>query len=816
MNDKVIPNELKIMMNTNIPGYQNIQYKPSMTFPNDKVDESIQFNPLVKLKTSVIKSMPESIRVKEFFSKGLFDSLNRTLSNPNKITLSEATENGNVDNNIQITLDTILPENGVLYLNKNPYVIIGVQWTKGDWKINKKIQQVPQLELRRITDPNLYSSIVKEEIISGEKELETLPTNVVYGPNYTGPSNDVGKGVGLTPPVTAPAPAPSTSQIVRPERPLSAPSSSQLAPYPALPPSAPVIPPKPVKGSPLLIENKPSISSTTPLPAKPPKILPIEYGELTPMVLPTLTPSKTSTNQLKTYFQKKDYYFMINTMFQNMKDNEKKFVINILKETTSIDAKYNVSNISVKAYNESLNNGLRVISNSGGGDCFFIAVADAINYYNANCKTMDERIIYNNYGNKIKFTQMSLREIVSKKLQETSRQDFETLKEYGELNVDYLNQLYIDNYKSHIESLRDKGLAIQTKEFLDIIHTLYLGHDNFLVQKPTILNNNTINTPFSLMDKSKFTEYIKSSSYWADKFAIDTMCEVLGLNIITILNNKSYMSIPYVSNSGRWSRYLFLYSKDNHFELVTFNYTFRKKVYEPKFGVKKIASKKIIFNKYDKIFPPFYILFLYFASYYINIRDINQRKNADIFPNQIMENLYNIFSHIISVKDRENEEFIKVVNTYFHPSIFKKGGADYPNQVPYYNPYPGRYPYQSQRPYPYSYPMPYPYPRPYPNPYASSYFKYQPPSETSKTNLSYYITIDVFLQKGDKLTPDELSKAKCKLRWNDVRKSFANMTGREYKMLPDYSNLPSSKTINTRKINSHYNNIVNKTRKNYR
>ena len=70
-----IPNELKITINTNIPSFQTIQYKPYMTLPSDKNDGSVQFNPLVKLNPTIIKSLPLDVQIKEFFNKGLFQSL---------------------------------------------------------------------------------------------------------------------------------------------------------------------------------------------------------------------------------------------------------------------------------------------------------------------------------------------------------------------------------------------------------------------------------------------------------------------------------------------------------------------------------------------------------------------------------------------------------------------------------------------------------------------------------------------------------------------------------------------------------------------
>lgn len=156
-----------------------------MTLPKDKVDETVQFNPLVKLNSNIIKSLPKEIQIKEFFNKGYFQSLINSHGLTNAKTLLQATNEGFVDNNIQVTLATIFPTNSILYINKQPYVIADVQWTKGDWKIDKKIQQVPAIDSSRINDPYIYNAIVKDEIISGEKELENLPKNIIYGANYT-------------------------------------------------------------------------------------------------------------------------------------------------------------------------------------------------------------------------------------------------------------------------------------------------------------------------------------------------------------------------------------------------------------------------------------------------------------------------------------------------------------------------------------------------------------------------------------------------------------------------------------------------------
>jgi len=134
-----IPNELKITIHTSIPGYQTIEYKPSMTITNISTDDSsVRFNPLIKLDKVIIDKVPENIRKKEFFNKGLFESLLKYTKSSEAKNLTQATRNGIVDNNIKLTLETLFPENSVIYIGKNPYAIADVQWTKGDWKIDLK------------------------------------------------------------------------------------------------------------------------------------------------------------------------------------------------------------------------------------------------------------------------------------------------------------------------------------------------------------------------------------------------------------------------------------------------------------------------------------------------------------------------------------------------------------------------------------------------------------------------------------------------------------------------------------------------------
>jgi hypothetical protein len=117
---------------------------------------------------------------------------------------------------------------------------------------------------------------------------------------------------------------------------------------------------------------------------------------------PLLRPSK-STDVLRRYFGNPKFYSMISMIFKYMTDDEQKFIRKIFKTTTNVEVQDSPDNISRAAYNFTINgiktnyssgisikkpytDGLRVISNDGGGNCLFMAVADAINYYNYNLK----------------------------------------------------------------------------------------------------------------------------------------------------------------------------------------------------------------------------------------------------------------------------------------------------------------------------------------------------------------------------------------------------------------------------------------------
>jgi hypothetical protein len=83
-----------------------------------------------------------------------------------------------------------------------------------------------------------------------------------------------------------------------------------------------------------------------------------------------------------------------------------------------------------------------------------------------------------------------------------------------------------------------------------------------------------------------------------------------------------------------------------------------------------------------------------------------------------------------------------------------------------------------------------------------------------KSNIAYYITIDMELHPGTSLTPEELKHVKCRQKWNAVRRSYADFTGKTFVIPPVYqSEKKDVKTIENKGQNLNTKNRFNKTRR---
>jgi hypothetical protein len=201
-----VPNELKIVIKTGIPGFQSITYKPSLSIKNTPHlykrcasrhlvkgladdENKVIFDPLLKLSQSLVNDVPEHIRKREFFNSGLFYSLEQYHGNNKVKNIMIANNRGYIDNNIEVTINTLFSPNSVIYINNRPHVIVDAQWTKGDWKIDTKKKPV-ELDSSKITDPRLFISINNEEIKKGNEELKQIPDVLKTGPAYVSNTNN--------------------------------------------------------------------------------------------------------------------------------------------------------------------------------------------------------------------------------------------------------------------------------------------------------------------------------------------------------------------------------------------------------------------------------------------------------------------------------------------------------------------------------------------------------------------------------------------------------------------------------------------------
>ena len=804
----IIPNELNITINTSVPGFQKIKYKPSMTIPNiNKDDKTIQFDPLLKLNPAIIKKVPEDLRKKEFFNRGLFQSLLNYHHGSHKAkTLKEATFTGIVDNNIKVTLDTLFPTNSVIYINKNPYVIVDIQWRKGDWKLDTKMKPV-NIDSSKIQNPYLYASVVHDEIISGERQLRELSPELTYGENYVGPQNTIKPATTTTSTTIDTIATTNTSSPSSVAIPVAIPVASGVS----LPPTPNTNAITPTTITPTTTETPTTITSTTtetPTTEPYPVIKPYEEPDTRPLSLEDnpdkvnpnveevpssddrmvpetkLIPSKDSSKFMRDFFESASYYYIVNSLYKFMKVDSKSYINRLYLNTTTISVKTNTINISKDAYIETVKN-LSVKNNPGRGDCFFIAVADAINYHNYiyNADKISSGIY--GYGDKI-FTQRYLRSLVSDYI--LSSPDLETYLQNAIVNTENLNTQFENHVKTTELLAGESGQhnEMGSLEYMETAIDIYRNNDNFLVKMPTKIPFEATDfyKPFQVLSNSEIKTYIESSDYWANEVGIYALCSKLGLNIIPIervdkKQGSSTLRIPFAnfSNSNdKWTKYLFLYYYSGHYELITFNYTRKTlaKLGSTPVAVKNISKIAVIYDRRNNyIIPPIYILVLIYGSYYSN-QSNEYKKQFSFFPD-LMETIENSYSNIIATNYNSDNKSLYKFKSLLNTTFPQKNNSNSTviSSVPQIE----NASQEGGQP---------PYNNPYNNPYNKPAYKMGKPGEKDDTNISYYVTIDMELHPGLTLTPTELKESQCRQKWNAVRKAYAGFTGQPYVIKPIY------------------------------
>ena len=882
-----VPNELNITMNTNMPGFSKLKYKPDMTIKGLK-SKNIQFNPLIKLNDTIVKDTyaalkllnPKMLISELFLEKAYFNTLlsyHKSTKWIQNITLEQAHYEGNVDNNIKITLKYVFEPKSLIYLKDEPYSIGALNWTIGDWKLDtkEKAQFLPTY------NPYLRSAMINTRILSGDNELQALSKfhpNLMKGPNYVPDPSIFAAGITPSPPVpyVPQSPVPPTPYV--PPPPYVPPSPyvpppPYVQPSPILPPTGPntklILPPT-EPNSRLAITNEPDIEILPDVDNKYMLEPVFSHKEVAKMRLPfelhnkknskdvnaqavlkyvsdmgidttdlkklkkkstlidaILNEIKTpSTKKIQTYFHKGEFYKMLNSVYVNFDDDIKTSINNVFMTQTPVQAGAG-ANLSKAAY-ESVIESLNVYPNAGGGDCFFIAIADAINNY--NYVNINTKIKYDRYGVSRKFTVDILRTIVYDYLMKQGPDIIDIYVHAGVDNAHRLNNKFEENLK-----LMEEAAAVSSHEYLQLAHEIY-GNDisPIFVKIPTNVPNFVENhyAPFSAVSKTQIEPYIKSKNYWADEIAIYAMANLLKINVIVLeeknnlLNSLCLIYDNTVEQIKDWDKYLFLYYSAGHYELVTFNFTRKldnKNLPVPTITIFNRNPPRVNPKKTSQVFyiVPYYIIFCMFGScYYPRVDDVERRKfdflklqNVNIFEitnRSVNKIILNVDKYTQTNQSYNRAKFIETFNRYFPDSDIQAP----PNETspvtnkqrtsPRLLNQPGQeggyyYPVRSQPPYP--------------------QYQSNPNFTKEESDVCYTIKIDLMLRKGASISDEELNTLLCNARWNEITKPLSTILNKTHSIRPDVNfaiitdnpiNNPVNNPIN-KPVNNPINNPINKT-----
>ena len=696
-----VPNELKIKINTSIPGFSTINYTPNMTIPNIN-DKSVCFNPLVKLSQNVINSVPKDKRVVEFFNKGLFNSLINYHGLQKVVSLKYAKDNGFINNNIKITLENLFPIGSVIYVNKQPYVIVDYQWSSGDWVVDTKITEA---QVNYFSDPLTY-------IQKGKEQLQELPVDLRVGENYVGPI-----------PTTQPPALPKAEAKIEPE---AKPAEAKPAEVKPAETKAPEVKPEPIIASTELVLTAPIVSTETQITtaeiSEDEKIINDYLKKNTTSVEKILeelfkhmkstlqmiedksqqkinmiknnilkcntTYDETNTNMLQDFFEYKSYYYnLCNLIYKNMYDEItgnfiQKSLSDYLAFTTSTkSATSDINkNLSKTAYDKSVNQlkvykstydkNLPVTSSAltltpsntdlissdsitTNNDTYFLSIETILNRYNS--LNPDNKITYETPNGIIDtFDNVTLRNIIIDGFKEMSL--FNDELKLAENRVKNLNNLF----KNEIVKLINSNTFTE-KNIYKTTFDVYNNNPNFFVNFKILSPNNFDPFTLSLIDNiGDLAKYILSSGYRITETINHILCIKLNINVFIITQGASFeisrdnCNLYYINKNKdnftndcpNWKHYLFLYfnEKQNYYEEIRFNFNIpSERDPNNKLEISLFENIKLTTNP-TTIIPHFYIFFLYYATIYISLTE--DYKNQNTFFKDIFQKIDEIFNNI--------------------------------------------------------------------------------------------------------------------------------------------------------------------------
>lgn len=270
----------------------------------------------------------------------------------------------------------------------------------------------------------------------------------------------------------------------------------------------------------------------------------------------------------------------------------------LLKEETTNDSENIKTQFKESSQNSWIqiflkNNQFEIVENDGGGDCFFYTIIDAFNSIGKTTTIAKLRLLLAN-------------EITNDILQEQKNLyiGFEEEKKIIEKELQNIKET-VEKYAKNIKKITDKDekqkIIIEVKKFEQIFKDKKQQLIDTTKQQEEyvgfIKNINTLDD---------YKDYIQTSQYWADSWAISTLERLLNVKFI-IFSKESYgqgsldsvlqcgENNKLIEEKGVFSPQFFIminFINNNHFELITYK---NKKIL--KFSEIPYSIKILIVNK---------------------------------------------------------------------------------------------------------------------------------------------------------------------------------------------------------------------------
>ena len=918
-NDPLIPSDLRITINTGVPGFQSIVYKPQMSIPDTK-EKKIWFTPLVRLNQRIVDQVPPEYRIKQFFNKGLYESLlryhgmvpikkedheledaekaasdaaknvsvaekkvekaerrvaaaedaakkttddkkreevNKAMrilnfemeetdqkiqikneadsklqkvkaekgdANKNKASskadavwvLNEAKTRGNFNNNIKVTLDTLFKNGSVLYIDKKPYVIVDTQMIQGDWSLDVKPAEMATIY--NASQSNIYDKAEQVRRV----ELETAGLTSFTGENWVDRYPQFDKKYSVTtlkpgngqntkntgvPQIEGPQ---NTSAIVPRTRSSSFSDSFFDSQKPNPNPNQKLLTDeikRPPTRDELLIYKLFDVYRIT-------------YTQYFRRYFGVDADSKTTrslndltyTPRMKGYKNKiisatnRNFFRIIRQMYDNLikqnTEEKNKQLSSRIRRDFELYSRHKSKSSQPEMLTEihyiDVIRSINLYDNIGAGDCFFDAIAQALNINNLKIGLQKEKEIHSplipstQCSDETKkyeyFDQMCIRKIVKNKMISTFD---DLIKKYFVKDTDDKTRL---TYNNEIEKILDES-NINGKEFTSL-----------LMKEKTITKNLT-----GVVDdnKERMEKYMMSSNYWGTNVTMEYLnkasTDALGikLRVVTIVQEdamKQYTIDTDFNDAKSDEHLIFLYNlKRRHYLLMTFKDN--KNIDHSIFKMEEIPFVFLCYilifmmtmmgpETFESSLVEFDIMLDIANSLASVVRSNNDYKlNTCLFFNKkdglcekTSEDIVNRAKDQLNKglqKKKPNTSPFKLYDTRSSVNkaatkIVNKGGSPYGQyggasevekhredyQRNNYTRYPGipvAYPVENTR-----------------------------VEEIDKSISSVFVTIDLELHKGKTISNTELASSKCNHQYNAIKHSFAVLTGTPYIIAPVY------------------------------